>query len=202
MSSATYTVTATHSDGSVETFSFNLRSLADYDGDGLPNDLPSDYNAADQPTPGLVADDDDDADGLLDSVETDTGTYIDASDTGTDPLNPDTDGDGICDGPNAVAGVCVAGPDMDPNGESFPPTLVALNNTAILIEIEIQWGDRKYTDIKQGLEGSNPPFVFFSIHKVANYFDHWLNQFNHSLTFESLHMKLEPDILIYPKNWS
>ena len=131
MSSATYTVTATHSDGSVETFTFSLRSLADFDGDGLANDLPSDYDAAEGPTPGLVADSDDDGDGLADSIETDTGTYIDASDTGTDPLNPDTDGDGICDGPNAVPGVCVAGPDSDPNGAGQPATLVAVNNTAI-----------------------------------------------------------------------
>ena len=131
MSSATYTVTATHSDGSVETFTFSLRSLADFDGDGLANDLPSDYDAAEGPTPGLVADSDDDGDGLADSIETDTGTYIDATDTGTDPLNPDTDGDGICDGPNAVPGVCVAGPDSDPNGAGQPATLVAVNNTAI-----------------------------------------------------------------------
>ena len=68
---------------------------------------------------------------MADSVETDTGTYIDATNTGTDPLNPDTDGDGICDGPNAVPPICVAGPDSDPNGESFPPTLVAVNNTVI-----------------------------------------------------------------------
>ena len=74
---------------------------------------------------------DDDGDGLDDSVETGTGNYVDGTDTGTNQLNPDTDGDGICDGPNAVAGVCVAGPDADPNGETFPPTLVALNNTAI-----------------------------------------------------------------------
>ena len=46
-------------------------------------------------------------------------------------MNPDTDGDGICDGPNAVPPICVAGPDSDPNGESFPPTLVAVNNTVI-----------------------------------------------------------------------
>ncbi|MDB3858536.1 putative Ig domain-containing protein, partial [Candidatus Poseidonia sp.] len=117
--------------GATETFTFNLQSLADFDGDGLANDLPSDYDAAEGPTSGLVADTDDDGDGLADSIETDTGTYIDASDTGTDPLNPDTDGDGICDGPNAVPPICVAGPDMDPNDESFPPTLVALNNTAI-----------------------------------------------------------------------
>ena len=114
-----------------QTFTFNLQSLADYDGDGLPNDLPSDYNAADQPTPGLVADSDDDGDGLDDSVETGTGNYVDGTDTGTNPLNPDTDGDGICDGPIAVAGVCIAGPDSDPNGENVPPTLVGVNNTAI-----------------------------------------------------------------------
>ena len=126
-----YTVTATHNGSATETFSFNLRSLADYDGDGLPNDLPGDYDAAEGPTSGLVADSDDDGDGLDDSVETGTGNYVDGTDTGTDPLNPDTDGDGVCDGPNAVAGVCVAGPDADPNGAVPPPTLVGVNNTAI-----------------------------------------------------------------------
>ena len=96
-------MTATHNGSAAETFSFNLRSLADYDGDGIANDLPGDYDAAEGPTSGLVADSDDDGDGLADSVETGTGTYVDGTDTGTDPLNPDTDGDGVCDGPNAVA---------------------------------------------------------------------------------------------------
>ncbi|WP_438995659.1 putative Ig domain-containing protein, partial [Poseidonia sp.] len=114
-----------------QTFTFNLQSLADYDGDGLANDLPADYDPAEEPTPGLVADTDDDGDGLDDSVETGTGNYVDGTDTGTNPLNPDTDGDGICDGPIAVAGVCIAGPDSDPNGENVPPTLVGVNNTAI-----------------------------------------------------------------------
>ncbi|MEL0190570.1 MAG: putative Ig domain-containing protein, partial [Candidatus Poseidoniales archaeon] len=131
LAETTYTVTATHNGSATETFSFNLRSLADYDGDGLPNDLPGDYDAAEGPTPGLVADSDDDGDGLDDSVETGTGNYVDGTDTGTNPLNPDTDGDGICDGPNAVPGVCVAGPDADPNGAVPPPTLVGVNNTAI-----------------------------------------------------------------------
>ena len=117
--------------GATETFTFSLQSLADYDGDGLANELPADYNAAQGPTSGLVADTDDDGDGLADSVETDTGTYIDGTNTGTDPLNPDTDGDGICDGPNAVPPICIAGPDADPNGDSVPPTLVGVNNTAI-----------------------------------------------------------------------
>ena len=129
--SSTYTVTATHSSGASETFTFSIDSLLDTDGDGLPNELPPTYNPANPPTSGLIADDDDDGDGLLDVVETGTGIYVDGQDTGTDPLDPDTDGDGICDGPNAVSGVCIAGPDADPNGLLPPATLVALNNTDI-----------------------------------------------------------------------
>ena len=128
---ATITVTATHNGSAVETFTFNLQSLADYDGDGLPNDLPSDYDAAEGPTPGLVADTDDDADGLLDTVETDTGTYVDSSDTGTDPLNPDTDGDGICDGPNAVSPICIAGPDTNSGATVVDTPIVLLNNSDV-----------------------------------------------------------------------
>lgn len=41
---------------------------------------------------------DSDMDGLDDVVETNTGIFIDANDTGTDPNNPDTDGDGLEDG--------------------------------------------------------------------------------------------------------
>jgi hypothetical protein len=41
---------------------------------------------------------DNDGDGLLDGVETNTGTLIDATDTGTDPLDPDWDSDGLFDG--------------------------------------------------------------------------------------------------------
>ena len=134
LSNTTYTVTATHNGSATETFSFNLRSLADFDGDGLANDLPSDYDAAEGPTSGLVADSDDDGDGLSDSVETDTGTYVDASDTGTDPLNPDTDGDGVCDGPNAVAGVCVAGPDTS-NGATVISTPITLVNNSAVSEV-------------------------------------------------------------------
>ena len=48
--SDTFTVTATHSSGATETFSFSIDSLLDTDGDGLPNDLPSTYNPANPPT--------------------------------------------------------------------------------------------------------------------------------------------------------
>ena len=131
LANTTYTVDATHSDGATETFTFSLQSLADLDGDGLPNELPSDYDAAEGPTSGLVADADDDADGLDDVVETNTGFYINTSSTGTDPLDPDTDGDGICDGPNSIPNVCVAGPDTDPFNFLPPPNFFALEGLDI-----------------------------------------------------------------------
>ena len=129
LANTNYTVTATHNGSANETFTISLQSLADYDGDGLPNDLPGDYDAAEGPTPGLVADTDDDADGLSDDVETNTGYYANETNTGTDKLNPDTDGDGICDGPLAVPGVCTAGPDPAPF--SSLPTIVGVNNSAL-----------------------------------------------------------------------
>jgi hypothetical protein len=79
---------------------------------------------------------DSDGDGLLNSVETDTGTFVDENDTGsdpfdadtdddgledgdevaleTDPSDPDTDSDGICDGSGTGGGGCSAGPDLCP----------------------------------------------------------------------------------------
>ncbi|MEK9730613.1 MAG: putative Ig domain-containing protein, partial [Candidatus Poseidoniales archaeon] len=131
LANTTFTVTATHNGSATETFTFNLESLADYDGDGLPNDLPPDYDTNDPPTSGLVADDDDDGDGLPDANETDTGTYVNESDTGTDPLDPDTDDDGVCDGPNAITGVCVAGPDTNLGPLVVTTPIVLVNNTAV-----------------------------------------------------------------------
>ena len=61
----------------------------------VPNPLQDDYDVDGF---GDLCDDDDDGDGLLDIVETMTGTYIDPSQTGTDPMNADSDGDGIDDG--------------------------------------------------------------------------------------------------------
>src|SRR5690606_129742 len=62
----------------------------DTDNDGEPNDT----------------DTDDDNDGLLDIHETNDGIYDSPTDTGTNPLIADTDGDGLTDGEevNAVLG--------------------------------------------------------------------------------------------------
>lgn len=69
----------------------------DVDGDGLASWL----------------DDDDDGDGLLDPVETNTGVFVGASDTGTSAIDADTDGDGLSDGDEVAGG-------SDPNDANDP----------------------------------------------------------------------------------
>ncbi len=78
----------------------------DADGDGIQSFL----------------DDDDDNDGLVDAVETRTHYFASASDTGTDPNNPDSDGDGILDGTEVANGT-------DPNvfNSTEPPEIPALS---------------------------------------------------------------------------
>jgi hypothetical protein len=57
---------------------------------------------------------DTDQDLLPDEVETNTGTFVDENDTGTDPNDPDTDDDGVLDGIEVALGT-------DPlNPASFP----------------------------------------------------------------------------------
>ena len=102
MANTTYTIWANQSGGTSIEATFWLEVLEDTDGDGMPDELPDDYDASQG---GLVEDQDDDNDGSSD---------LDEAALGIDPSNPDTDGDGICDGPSAVAGVCQAGPDAFP----------------------------------------------------------------------------------------
>ncbi len=77
----------------------------DRDGDGIANETDNCPDFASLITTdfeadgiGDVCDPDDDNDGLDDVVETNTGTYVSPTDTGTDPFNADTDGDGAKDG--------------------------------------------------------------------------------------------------------
>jgi predicted flap endonuclease-1-like 5' DNA nuclease len=120
----TYTISGVTDTSSIN-FDFNLQILEDTDRDGLPNELPEDYPGEGE----LVEDLDDDGDGALDTAETGTGVYNGTGDMGTDPLDPDTDNDGICDGPNSVPPVCIAGPDSNPVGTGPLGPTVLVNNT-------------------------------------------------------------------------
>ncbi|SVC53368.1 uncharacterized protein METZ01_LOCUS306222, partial [marine metagenome] len=78
-----------------DAFPFDAAASVDTDGDGMPDTL----NGESTSEPPLVEDLDDDNDGLLD---------LDEIANGTEPLNPDTDGDGYCDG-SVTVGSCIAG---------------------------------------------------------------------------------------------
>ena len=86
--------------------------LSDRDGDGIPNSSEATWGT----NPDMA---DTDLDGLLDGLEVNGFTLLRIPNkVFTDPLDPDTDDDGFCDGPIAFEGLCHAGPDpypLDPN---------------------------------------------------------------------------------------
>jgi hypothetical protein len=119
-------------DGVPSTASFILVE-GDFDGDGVFDRLDNCPNVANGPAEagdpaigdqtdtdgdliGNACDIDDDDDGLLVSVETNTGTYVSPTDTGTDPLLADSDGDFFPDGAEVNAG-------SDPNDPSDTPRI-------------------------------------------------------------------------------
>jgi hypothetical protein len=105
-------------------------TLADTDGDGVNDGAEVNRmdGGAPAPTNPLRADSDDD--NLLDGVETDTGTFVSGTNTGTDPLVPDFDGDGYFDGHEVVRNsnptVIESVPDL-----TNPTPLIYLDATAL-----------------------------------------------------------------------
>ena len=61
--------------------------------------------------------DDSDGDGVKDGAETNTGTFVDSTNTGSNPLSADSDADGIPDGVETGSGTFVSAsdPGTDPN---------------------------------------------------------------------------------------
>ncbi|MEE9493012.1 MAG: hypothetical protein V3W04_06495 [Gammaproteobacteria bacterium] len=128
---------------------------ANQDGDVLGNACdafivdPAEWLDTDGDGVGNNADSDDDGDGLLDVNETNTGVFVSAVDTGTDPLIADTDGDGVEDGLEVAAGT-------DPLNNTSAPVLNdgdanndgLVNAADLVIAIQILSGQRVATSLE------------------------------------------------------
>lgn len=92
-----------------------------------------------------------DGDGIPNEAETNTGTFVDGNDTGTDPLNPDTDGDGWNDGDEVAFG-------SDPNDDQDfppPPFVPALGGLATLLLIgSLVWVATRSMGRRGGVQGT------------------------------------------------
>jgi hypothetical protein len=78
---------------------------------------------------------DTDSDGLLDSAETNSGVYVDPTDTGTNPLLADTDGEGLSDGVETNTGLY-----LDSNDTGTNPNLVDTDGDGFNDALEISEG--------------------------------------------------------------
>ena len=157
MNNTTFTLWANLTDGLSIESNFWLEVLEDSDGDGFPDvqeiNCGSDIlDASDSPEDidgdGIcnLIDPDIDGDGLNNVVETNTGIYISSEDSGTNELNPDTDGDGYCDGPASPNySICTAGPDvfpldasanLDTDGDGDPDSININYSTGLVEDLD------------------------------------------------------------------
>ncbi|MGI9242983.1 MAG: LamG-like jellyroll fold domain-containing protein, partial [Verrucomicrobiales bacterium] len=102
---------------------------------------------------------DSDNDGLGDAQETNTGTFVDQNDTGSDPNNPDTDDDGIRDGAEVVNGLD-PNSDVGDDGADGDPDMDTVSN---IDEIEggtdPQDADSDDDELSDGVEDGGGTFV-------------------------------------------
>ncbi len=101
--------------------------------DNCPTIFNPDQAAADNDGDGNLCDSDDDDDGLLDIHETNTGSFQSATDTGSDPLLADTDGDGYDDGVEVSAGTDPNDPSDFPGSSGYPVPLLGWEGIGMLI---------------------------------------------------------------------
>src|SRR5262249_37475170 len=107
--------------GSGTRMGFDREPDGAFDGvDNCPDTPNADQLDTDGDGFGNACDADDDGDGLLDVVETNTGTYVDPNNTGTNPLVADTDGDGYSDGVEVANGSDPTNPASIPEAPAIP----------------------------------------------------------------------------------
>ena len=141
----TLTITQTKESGGIAGLQI-VRGTLDSDGDGMP-DVWEDANGTNKNVNDAALDPDSDGatnlqefqrssnpqiadtdgDGLKDGVETKTGVWVSATNTGTDPTKPDSDGDGLNDSAETATGTFVnpenTGTDpnkADTDGDTYP----------------------------------------------------------------------------------
>ena len=100
--------------------------------DNCPGSANLDQNDSDGDTRGNACDQDDDNDEVLDDYETNTGVFVSAFDTGTDPLLEDTDGDGQSDGLELTLGSDPTDPTSVPEPDRGVAQIAALLTVAAL----------------------------------------------------------------------
>ena len=125
--------------------------------DSTPSDLDGDSTCD-------ILDDDIDGDGLPNTSEDNSGNYTSPESPGTNASNADSDGDGLCDGPNAVSGVCAAGPDpfpldaaadTDTDGDGMPDTLNGDSTSVPPLTEDDDDDNDQWTDAQEAACGTN-----------------------------------------------
>lgn len=99
---------------------------------------------------------DSDNDGLNDDVETNTGTFVDANDTGSDPNNSDTDGDGLNDGDEVNTHLTDPN-NSDTDGDGLPDEWEVANSLNPLVDdADLDPDNDGLTNIDEYLLGFDP----------------------------------------------
>jgi len=142
---------------------------ADGDGDGYTN--ATETACGSDPTNASSVPTDLDDDGVCDALDDDmdgdgvANTFETGAPDGSEPDLVDTDGDGVCDGPTAIASAnCTAGPDafpadpaafLDTDGDGFPDALYGASTSEPMLVEDLDDDGDTWTDYDESVCGTN-----------------------------------------------